>query len=67
MLEIGKLWLYEDKTKWILSFPTKDHWRNPSKIEYIELGLKKFVETYEDKGIHSISFPQLGTGNGGLD
>jgi O-acetyl-ADP-ribose deacetylase (regulator of RNase III) len=67
MLEIGKLWLYEDETKWVLSFPTKDHWRNPSELEYIELGLKKFVKTYEAKGIHSISFPQLGTGNGGLD
>lgn len=67
MLDIGKLWLYKDETKWILSFPTKEHWRNPSKIEYIEAGLKKFVETYEEKGIHSISFPQLGTGNGGLD
>lgn len=67
MLGIGKLWLYKDETKWLLSFPTKKHWRNPSKIEYIEAGLKKFVETYEEKGIHSISFPQLGTGNGGLD
>lgn len=67
LLEIGKLWLYKDETKWILSFPTKKHWRAPSKIEYIESGLKKFVETYEEKGIHSISFPQLGTGNGGLD
>lgn len=67
MLEIGKLWLYKNETKWILNFPTKEHWRNPSKVEYIESGLKKFVETYEEKGIHSISFPQLGTGNGGLD
>lgn len=67
MLEIGKLWLYKGDTKWILNFPTKKHWRNPSKIEYIELGLKKFVETYEEKGIYSVSFPQLGTGNGGLD
>lgn len=38
MLEIGKLWLYQDKSKWILNFPTKKHWRSPSKIEYIELG-----------------------------
>lgn len=67
MLEIGKLWIYKDKNKWILSFPTKKHWRTSSKVEYIEEGLKKFVETYEEKGIYSISFPQLGTGNGGLD
>lgn len=67
MLDIGKLWLYKDETKWILNFPTKKHWRNPSKIVYIEEGLKKFVATYEERGIHSISFPQLGTGHGGLD
>lgn len=67
LLDIGKLWIYKSDTKWILNFPTKKHWRNPSKIEYIEQGLKKFVETYEEKGVISISFPQLGCGNGGLD
>ncbi|SFC10318.1 O-acetyl-ADP-ribose deacetylase (regulator of RNase III), contains Macro domain [Alkalibacterium subtropicum] len=67
LLDIGKLWLYKDEKKWVLNFPTKKHWRNPSEIEYIEKGLAKFVSTYEEKGIYSISFPQLGTGNGGLD
>lgn len=66
-LDIGKLWIYKTDGKWILNFPTKKHWRNPSKVEYIEEGLKKFVETYEQRGITSISFPQLGCGNGGLD
>lgn len=66
-LDIGKLWLYKSENKWVLNFPTKKHWRNPSKIEYIEKGLQKFVDTYQDKGITSISFPQLGCGNGGLD
>ncbi len=67
LLDIGKLWLYKTDTKWVLNFPTKKHWRNPSKLEYIELGLQKFVSTYEERGITSISFPQLGSGNGGLD
>ncbi|WP_424475371.1 macro domain-containing protein [Oceanobacillus kimchii] len=66
-LDIGKLWLYKSETKWILNFPTKKHWRNPSKLEYIEAGLQKFVDTHEEKGITSISFPPLGCGNGGLD
>ena len=66
MLEIGKLWLYKSETKWILNFPTKIHWRNPSKIEYIERGLQKFVAMYKDKNITSIAFPKLGCGNGGL-
>src|ERR1039457_3440904 len=25
--------------KWVLNFATKDHWRDPSKLEYIERGL----------------------------
>jgi O-acetyl-ADP-ribose deacetylase (regulator of RNase III) len=67
MIDIGKLWLYQTNHKWILNFPTKKHWRSPSKPEYIEAGLKKFVSSYADKGITSISFPMLGCGNGELD
>lgn len=66
-LEVGKLWLYKTPNKWVLNFPTKKHWRNPSRLDYIESGLKKFVDTYKEKGIKSISFPQLGVGNGGLN
>ncbi|MBL8131839.1 MAG: macro domain-containing protein, partial [Anaerolineae bacterium] len=53
--------------KWVLNFPTKKHWRNPSKPEYVRLGLEKFAATYLEKGITSISFPMLGCGNGELD
>lgn len=66
-LTIGKLQLYKTPGKWILNFPTKENWRNPSKLEYIEAGLKKFSNTYKEKGIKSIAFPMLGCGNGGLD
>lgn len=66
-LKIGTLWLYKSSNKWVLNFPTKKHWRYPSRVEYIEAGLKKFVDTYADMGIHSIAFPPLGCGNGGLD
>lgn len=69
-IAIGKLWLYkpmQEDCQWILNFPTKFHWKYPSKMEYIEQGLQKFVDTYEERGITSISFPLLGTHNGGLD
>jgi O-acetyl-ADP-ribose deacetylase (regulator of RNase III) len=65
--DIGQLWLWKTPHKWILNFPTKKHWRHPSNPEFIRLGLEKFVATYADKGIVSISFPQLGCGNGELD
>jgi O-acetyl-ADP-ribose deacetylase (regulator of RNase III) len=68
LIKPGLLWLFnkQDNAPWILNFPTKIHWKYPSKIEWVESGLKKFVETYEEKGITSIAFPLLGTHNGGL-
>ena len=66
-LDVGKLWLYKAPDKWILNFPTKQHWRQKSKLEYIEAGLKEFVDTYDTLGIQSIAFPMLGCGAGGLD
>ena len=66
-LTIGKLMLFYEADHWLLLFPTKEHWRNPSKLEYIEAGLQKFVRAYADKSITSVAFPRLGCGNGGLD
>lgn len=66
-LSIGKLMLHQEADHWILLFPTKENWRNPSKLEYIEKGLMKFVSTYTEKHITSIAFPKLGCGNGELD
>jgi O-acetyl-ADP-ribose deacetylase (regulator of RNase III) len=66
-LEPGKLWLWRGSDQWVLNFPTKIHWRYPSRLEWIEAGLKKFVTEYEKRGITEISFPRLGCGNGGLN
>ena len=65
--DIGDLWLYKTPNKWVLNFPTKHHWRQRSQPEYVEQGLRKFVDTYHVYGITSISFPLLGCGNGELD
>ena len=66
-IDIGKLWLYKppqpDK-QWVLNFPTKRDWKHPSKVEYLQKGLQRFVETYAQKGIESIAFPILGSQNG---
>lgn len=66
-LIIGKLMLWYAPDHWILQFPTKEHWRNPSKMEYIEKGLATFVRRYADYNISSVAFPRLGCGNGELD
>jgi O-acetyl-ADP-ribose deacetylase (regulator of RNase III) len=65
--DVGQLWLFKTEHKWVLNFPTKKHWRQPSRPEYIEAGLKKFADTYHVYRITSISFPMLGCGNGELD
>ncbi len=65
-LTIGRLMLFYEPDHWVLLFPTKENWRNPSRIEYIEQGLLKFVNTYAERNISSVAFPRLGCGNGEL-
>ena len=64
---IGQLWPYRTSNKLVLNFPTKKHWRSPSRPEYIEAGLRTFAAKYYIYGVTSISFPLLGCGNGELD
>jgi O-acetyl-ADP-ribose deacetylase (regulator of RNase III)/uncharacterized protein YwgA len=70
-VEIGKVFVTPtnrmDGVKWIINFPTKKHWRYPSKIEYIEQGLEDLAYQIHEKNIKSIAIPPLGCGNGGLD
>lgn len=70
----GMLWLYRGNPaegdvddRWVLNFPTKIHWKYPSRIEWVRQGLEKFVATYKAHGIESAAFPVLGGLNGGLD
>ena len=65
-LKIGKLHLWKNDNPWILNFPTKIHYSNPSKLDFIYKGLIEFTESYKNLGITSIAFPQLGTQLGGL-
>ncbi|MBW3624998.1 MAG: macro domain-containing protein [Armatimonadetes bacterium] len=66
---VGSPYLYKpegDGEPWVLNFPTKLHWRDPSRIEWVEAGLKRFTEMYRREGITSVAFPPLGCTNGGL-
>lgn len=53
--------------RFIINFPTKEHWRQPSRPSYIRDGLHDLVELVRALGIQSIAIPPLGCGNGGLD
>lgn len=66
LLNVGQLWLYKSSQHWVLNFPTKNHWKNPSQAKFLELGLQKFVDTFREKEITSIAFPLLGTQHGGI-
>jgi len=51
----------------IINFPTKKHWRSPSRLQDVVKGLDIFLEKYKEWGITSVAFPPLGCGNGGLE
>jgi len=53
--------------RWIVNFPTKQHWRGNTRIEWIEAGLEDLRRVIAEKKIRSIALPPLGCGNGGLD
>lgn len=70
-VRIGEMFVVDNgklvQPHFIINFPTKKHWRNPSKMEYIEDGLIDLVDKIRELGISSIALPPLGCGNGGLD
>jgi O-acetyl-ADP-ribose deacetylase (regulator of RNase III) len=69
--KIGEVLLVKDcdllREKYIINFPTKEHWKSGSKYEYIEKGLKALKEVLLEHNIKSVALPPLGCGNGGLD
>lgn len=70
-LHTGKMLIYRNEQnshpKYIINFPTKNHWRGSSKLEYITIGLEDFVSIIKEHNIKSVAMPALGCGNGGLD
>ncbi|MCL1984529.1 MAG: macro domain-containing protein [Methanomassiliicoccaceae archaeon] len=66
-IQVGKVSHFKDEGYTIVNFPTKQDFKYPSKIEWIESGLKDFVRTYDRSDFKNIAFPKLGTSNGGLD
>lgn len=65
-LRPGALHTYKEASKLIINFPTKDKWREKSKMEYIASGLDALVDFINKEKIPSIAIPPLGSGNGGL-
>ena len=70
-LRVGRMFATERRRlsgpKWIINFPTKEHWRSPSRKEWIAEGLEDLKRFIIEHSIRSVALPPLGSGNGGLD
>jgi O-acetyl-ADP-ribose deacetylase (regulator of RNase III)/uncharacterized protein YwgA len=67
-VRLGEPYLYRvSKGRQIINFPTKDHWRSPSRLADIERGLDYLSAKIQEWGVTSLALPPLGCGNGGLE
>lgn len=71
-IRLGEVFTYPtgkltENPKFIINFPTKNHWRSKARLSDIREGLKDLVREVERLGIRSIAVPPLGCGLGGLD
>jgi O-acetyl-ADP-ribose deacetylase (regulator of RNase III) len=70
-LRVGQMHVFDrgdsmKHARWIINFPTKKHWREPSRLADIESGLIDLVATIDRLKIESVAIPPLGCGLGGL-
>jgi len=70
-IHVGRMFVTEHGDmlgpKWIINFPTKKHWRQPTKMEWVADGLQDLVRVIRENKVKSIAIPPLGSGNGGLE
>ena len=56
-----------ENDKMIFHFPTKDHWKDPSHLDYIRDGLPQLAGYLDNFNYESVALPALGCGLGGLN
>jgi len=70
-VQTGKMFVTEVSElggpRWIINFPTKQHWRGNSRMDWIVEGLQDLRAFVVENNVKSIAIPPLGSGNGGLD
>jgi O-acetyl-ADP-ribose deacetylase (regulator of RNase III) len=70
-VQTGKMFVTQvhelDGPRWIVNFPTKQHWRAPSRMEWVLEGLQDLRCFLIEQQVKSIAIPPLGAGNGGLE
>lgn len=50
----------------VLLVPTKDHWKDPSQIEWVKSGLERILMYCKESGIVRVAIPLMGAGLGTL-
>jgi len=70
-VSVGKMYVHVDEITYqpyaIINFPTKSHWRESSRLEYIVEGLTDLIKIVREMNLKSLAIPKLGCGCGGLD
>ena len=70
-VQTGRMFVTEPQElmgpRWIVNFPTKRHWRDPSRMEWVVEGLQDLRGFLLSHNVQSIAVPALGAGLGGLD
>ena len=70
-VQVGQMFVTEtgelNGPRWVINFPTKEHWKAPSRLEWVDAGLQDLKRVLQERQIKSIAIPPLGAGQGGLD
>lgn len=68
LVKPGKMHVWKSLAgDWVINFPTKRDWRDPSRYEDIDAGLDDLRVYLDSVGPVSVALPALGCGHGGLD
>jgi len=70
-VRLGRMFVFDAgqlvRPRWVINFPTKQHWKSSSRLKDIDAGLDDLRRLLVEAGIQSVAIPPLGCGNGGLD
>lgn len=69
-VKVGEMFVFKFKDRpnprYIVNFPTKIHWRDGSKLDYIQVGLADLVRVVHAYELKSVALPRIGCGLGQL-
>lgn len=65
-IALDDLAAHETNAAWVIHVATKYHWRDKSKMEWIDKGIENLIKEVK-WGALSVAIPPLGCGLGGLD